>query len=167
MDVLLRCVNSSFFLSHSLRRDVEAFLVMKGGEDPPKTLRFVGDGLRYLNPDERSTASLVRNALLRKVGDEEVGSSPGIFISRMDLEDVLEKLAEVSEIIYLKEDGEDVRDVTFDGDLTFVLGDDRDLDEDEEAILKKYSARSVRLGPLSYHSDHCITIVHNELDRRQ
>ena len=28
MDVLCRCVNASFFLSHDLRRDVECYLVL-------------------------------------------------------------------------------------------------------------------------------------------
>ena len=26
--------------------------------------------------------------------------------------------------------------------------------------------RTLKLGPISYHADHCITIVNNELDRR-
>ncbi len=166
LDVLLRCVNSAFFLSHALRRDVEVHLVLQGGSDAPKTLRFRGDELRYLNPDERSTASLVRNALLKRSEGVELRASPGIYVSREGLAQLLERLAAESEIVYLKEDGDDIRDLELAGDLTFVLGDDRDLSEEEESLLAEHARRSVRLGPHSYHSDHCITLANNELDRR-
>ena len=47
LDILVRCVNSAFFLSHNLRKDVEAYLVLMGGDDPPKTVIFKGADLRY------------------------------------------------------------------------------------------------------------------------
>lgn len=166
LDVLVRCVNSAFFLSHALRDDVELFLVLQGGEDAPKTIRLVGSELRYLNPDERSTSSLIRNALLKRIGQEEKRSSPGIYVSRMSFGQVLERLSEISELAYLKEDGEELRELQFPTDVTFVLGDDRDLTSEEEGILLRYQPRTVCLGPRSYHADHCIIIVHNEIDRR-
>ena len=84
LDILVRCVNSAFFLSHNLRKDVEAYLVLEGGDDPPKTVIFKGADLRYLNPDERSTSSLIRNALLKKVQPgEEIRSSPGVYVTKM------------------------------------------------------------------------------------
>lgn len=167
LDVLIRCVNSSFFLSHALRDDVETYLVLQGGEDAPKTIRLVGSELRYLNPDERSTASLIRNALLKKIVHEEQRSSPGIYVSRMTFAQVLERLSELSELAYLKEDGGDIRHQQLPADVTFVLGDDRDLTLEEEAVLLKYQPCKVCLGPRSYHADHCITVVHNEMDRRR
>ena len=65
LDILVRCVNSAFFLSHDLRKDSEIYLILEGGTDAPKTVRFYGPEMKYLNPDERSTASLIRNALLK------------------------------------------------------------------------------------------------------
>ena len=165
LDVLLRCVNSAFFLSHRIRTDVEVFLVLKGPGDPPKTLRFVGSELRYLNPDERSTAALIRNALLQK-GEGERRCSPGIYVSERSYQDVLSNISKESKIYYLKEDGEDVRSVQFPPDCTFVLGDDQDLTAAEEEILMAYEPKKVSLGPISYHADHCITLVNNELDRK-
>ncbi len=166
LDVLIRCVNSAFFLSHSIRRDVEVFLILQGGEDAPKTIRFCGDDLRYLNPDERSTASLIRNALLKKVAEKEIRASPGIYVSRKSFEEILVDLAKGGELLYLKENGKDIRDVRLEGDLIFVLGDDRDLSKEEERILSVHASETLSLGPASYHSDHCITLVNNELDRR-
>lgn len=165
LDILLRTINSAFFLSHDIRRDVELYLVLQGPPDPPKTIRMVGSELKYLNPDERSTAALIRNALMKKCVEEE-RSSPGIYVSRRSYRDVLSVIPKQSRFIYLKEDGTDIRETELDGDLTFVLGDDRDLTAEEEEILLDYRPLRLSLGPYSYHSDHCVTIVHNELDRR-
>lgn len=165
LDVLLRCINSTFFLSHDIRRDAEITLILQGAPNPPKSIRMVGTELKYLNPDERSTAALVRNALIQKVAAEE-RSSPGIYISNRKYADVLTNIPKGSQIVYLKEDGQDVREFDFADDVTFVLGDDQDLTREEEEALLAYDPKVISLGPRSYHADHCISIVNNELDRR-
>ncbi len=167
LDILVRCVNSAFFLSHNLRKDVEAYLVLEGGDDAPKTVIFKGQDLRYLNPDERSTSSLIRNALLKKVQPgEEVRSSPGVYVTRMSFEDVLKKLSEKGSFVYLKEDGTDCRDFQFPENPIFVLGDNHDLTDEEEQLLLSYSPEKICIGPYSLHADHCMIIAQNELDRR-
>ncbi len=167
LDVLCRCVNSAFFLSHNLRKDVEVHLVLQGGGDAPKTVRFCGGEIRYLNPDERSTASLIRNALLKPLPDEgEVRSSPGVYISRLSFGELLAQFSAEGGLIYLKEDGTDCREYDFPADPIFVLGDDRDLTAEEEAELLPYAPDKIRIGPVSLHADHCIIVAHNEMDRR-
>lgn len=167
LDILTRCVNSAFFLSHDLRKDVELYLLMLGGEDAPKVIRFSGAEIRYLNPDERSTASLIRNALMKKLdGDREIRSSPGVFVSRNDLKGLMEKLSKDSEFIYLREGGTDIREYEFPENPCYILGDDKDPTEEEEAILSGYEFDRISLGPVSLHANHCMIIVHNEMDRR-
>jgi len=164
LDVLLRCINSAFFLSHDLRKDVEVILILQGPPGPPKSIRLVGSELRYLNPDERSTGALIRNALMKEARSEE-RSSPGIYISGRNLQDTL-GLLEETELIYLKESGEDIRDAQLPENVTFVLSDHMDLTDEEESMVLQKTPRTLKLGPISYHADHCITIVNNELDRR-
>jgi tRNA (pseudouridine54-N1)-methyltransferase len=166
LDILLRCVNSAFFLSHGVRKDVEISLMLLGEPNPPKTIRIDGAEVKYLNPDERSTAALIRNALLQK-GEGERRCSPGIYVSERSYEEVLSNVSKESGMYYLKEDGEDIRSAAFGEDNTFVLGDDQDLTEAEESVLMGYEPKKVSLGPISYHADHCITLVNNELDRRR
>ncbi len=176
IDILTRCVNSSFFISHDLRRDVELYLIFLGGDAAPKTLRLVGDELRYLNPDERSTGALLRNALVKAVEADRTGgletsvelnSTPGIYVSNKSFEDVVKGCAEKSEIVYLKEDGQNITDLDLSKtgqDLTFVLGDDKGMTDEEEKILAPYSPVTVSLSPTVLHADHCIILVHGELD---
>lgn len=167
LDILVRCVNSAFFLSHDLRKDSEIYLVLEGGTDAPKTVRFYGPDMKYLNPDERSTASLIRNALLKKLdGKNEIRSSPGVYISRRSFEDVMKDLSDKCRFIYLREDGEDVREYEFPEEPCYILGDDRDPTKEEERIMSEYPCDKINLGPVSYHANHCMTIVLNEMDRR-
>ncbi len=165
LDVLLRCINSAFFLSHDFRKDVELYLVLLGEPDPPKTLRLVGRELKYLNPDERSTGALIRNALMKKLDEEEIKSTPGIYISRNGFAKVIGSLSKVSRVVYLKEDGKKFAPSIPKQGYTFILSDDRDMSEMEEAIINKFDPEIVSLGSKSYHSDHCIVIVNNILDK--
>lgn len=165
LDILLRCVNSAFFLSHGIRRDVEIVLMLLGEPNPPKTIRIHGSEVKYLNPDERSTAALIRNALLQK-GEGERKCSPGIYVSERSYGEVLSNVSKESKMYYLREDGEDIRTALLAPDATFVLGDDQDLTQAEEDSLMTYEPKRLSLGPSSYHADHCITLVNNELDRR-
>ncbi len=170
LDILLRCVNASFFLSNGLRKDVDTHLVLLGGEDAPKTVRFCGKELKYLNPDERSTAALVKNALMQKVGMEgEAKSSPGVYVSRRGLEEVLEGLVEGRAIIHLREDGESIRDAELppEDQIIFVMGGQFDLTDGEEELVRKYEPKPISLGPEKLHASHCITLVLNELDIRK
>ncbi|MHC1569231.1 MAG: tRNA (pseudouridine(54)-N(1))-methyltransferase TrmY [Candidatus Syntropharchaeia archaeon] len=159
MDILCRCINSCFFLSHDIRRDTRLWLVLRGEPDPPKILRFEGSELKHLNPDEWSTGALISKALEKGVNKKERLSTPGIYIRRGDLEDVIGR----RNVIYLHEDGIDIRKVEI-LEPFFVLGDHIGLTERDELLLK--NAKKVSVGPKSLHADHCIIIVHNELDRR-
>jgi tRNA (pseudouridine54-N1)-methyltransferase len=139
---------------------------LQGGPDAPKTVRFAGNELRYLNPDERSTASLIRNALLKRPDEDEVRSSPGVYVSRRSFFDVMEKFKGTS-TIYLKEDGEDIREFVFPEDAVFVLGDDKDLTPEEETAVMRHIPSKICIGPLSLHADHCMIVVLNEMDRQR
>ncbi|MCK4757096.1 MAG: tRNA (pseudouridine(54)-N(1))-methyltransferase TrmY [Thermoplasmata archaeon] len=164
LDILLRCVNTSFFLSNDIRKNVEVFLVLQGELDGPKTVRFAGSELKYLNPDERSTAALVKNALMQNPGqDEEINSTPGVYVSRRGLKEVLDSMGD-RPFVHLREDGKSIREVELNENFVFVMGGQFDLTEDEENLVLDHNPANVSLGPNKLHASHCITIVLNELD---
>ncbi|PSQ15874.1 tRNA (pseudouridine(54)-N(1))-methyltransferase TrmY [Halobacteriales archaeon QS_8_69_26] len=165
LDVLCRCVNSAFFLSHDLRESVRVHLVL-GDEF---TVTFEGSDLRRLNPDERSTAALVRGALEERegaVGAMGVESSPGVTITRRGFDSLVGDLSREADgpVVQLHEDGEPVSDVAPPADPVFVLSDHRDFTGDEAALLDDVADRRVRLGPRALHADHAITVAHHWLD---
>ncbi|MFQ5838796.1 MAG: tRNA (pseudouridine(54)-N(1))-methyltransferase TrmY [Thermoplasmata archaeon] len=161
LDIMIRCVNSAFMLSHGLRADTELYLCLLGPPRPPKVVRLSGTELRYLSPDERSTGALIRKAL----GLQSEGrSTPGIYVRFEGLNGLLKEVGK--ELVYLREDGEDLRTAELGEEPTFLLSDHRDLTEEEEEAVMSLRPKLVSVGPLSLHADHCIVIVHNELDRR-
>lgn len=158
IDVLCRCINSSFFLSHDLRRDIECFLILKGG-DVVRTLRFSGDKIRSLNPDERSSGALIKKGLAKASGDEFVKAADGIHIRNAGLE----KLLSEYEFAILDENGTDIRTVETLPE-NFILSDHQNFTEEESELLKGLPKYSV--GPKVLHADHTITVLLNEYDRR-
>ncbi len=164
IDILARCVTSAFLLSHDIRRDVELYLVLEGPGRPPKTIRMVGSELKHLNPDERSTAALILKALASP-SIAESRSTPGVYVSGSGFSQILNSLQ--GTIVLLKEDGTDIRKQALPEGASFVLSDHLDINEDKEKALMALNPIVAGLGPKSLHSDQCIVLVHNELDRRE
>jgi tRNA (pseudouridine54-N1)-methyltransferase len=163
LDVLCRCVNSAFFLSHDLREDVQVHLVL--GDE--YTVSFDGADLRRLNPDERSTAALIRGALEEKreaIGHQPVETSPGVSLYRMGFSDTFERVSRDATVVQLHEDGDPLPAAEPPEDPLFVLSDHHDFADAEETLLDEKADRRVRVGPELLHADHTITVAHNYLD---
>ncbi|ELY58902.1 tRNA (pseudouridine(54)-N(1))-methyltransferase TrmY [Natronolimnohabitans innermongolicus] len=163
LDALCRSITSSFVTSHGIREDVRTHLVAQD----TFTITFDGSELRRLNPDERSTAALIRNALEHR--DEAIGAlpaepSPGVSVYRRGLEATLEDVAEAGTVVQLHEDGDAVTDVDGLDNPAFVLSDHRNFTDAEAATVADAADRRVRLGPTRLHADQAITVAHHYLD---
>ncbi|WP_049928657.1 tRNA (pseudouridine(54)-N(1))-methyltransferase TrmY [Halopiger goleimassiliensis] len=161
LDALCRSITSAFVTSHGIREDVRVHLVARD----ELTITFDGSDLRRLNPDERSTAALVRNALEHR--DEAIGAlpaepSPGVEVYRRGLEGTLDALE--GTVVQLHEDGDPVVDGGTISDPIFVLSDHRDFTAEEASLLAERVDERLRLGPELLHADQAITVVHHFLD---
>ena len=159
MDVLCRCINSSFFLSHDLRRNTECYLILEGGE-PHKTLRFSGETIRSLNPDERSAGALIKKGLSTPADPVFRKAADGIAMRSAGLAELLQEFS----FAVLDENGKDIRE-TETLPENFILSDHMNFTEEEEELLKDLPRYSV--GPRVLHADHTITVILNEFDRRE
>jgi len=168
LDTLARCVSNAFTLSYGKRKDSDVYLVLMGGKDAPKTIRFYGKELRSLPTNERSVSGMIKAALERKPeGISWIRSTHGVYVSRLSFEQDLSMLSKKGcKFIYLREGGTDVREFEFPEEPCFILGDHIDPTEKEEMVMSRFSTKKMTVGPRSYHADHCITIILNELDRR-
>jgi len=159
LDVLCRGIGAAFFLSHDLRRDVEVSLLIQDEVQ----IRLVGEKVRRLNPDERSTAALIKHAL-EKLDEEEVQSTPGIFVSRRTLPEVLDRMFQIGAHPYvLHEDGKPIDESYISTDPVFFLSDHEDFSDSEQDTLADLPR--ISLGRTALHTSQCITIVHYLLDR--
>ena len=165
LDILCRGITAAFVLSHGIRKDVCVYLVLLGGE-VPKNICLKGETLRHLNPDERTTAALLKKALALEATAEWSMSTSGIFVRTGGLERILQDL-NATRLIYLREDGVDIRNVecsNLSGDATFILGDHMGMTPEEEVLISDAGAEVVSMGPTSLHADHCIVIMNWFLD---
>ena len=169
MDVIARCVSSALFISYAIRKDTNIYISLNGPPNPPVLLKFFGDRLKGVYYDERSVAGKINEAL-KKIDEteekKEIEVSKGFLVSKQSFENFLKKKALERKIVYLHEEGKDIREIEFSGNEIFVVGDHKGLPKKTEVFLEKLGAEKVSLGPLSYLASHCIVIVHNELDRR-
>jgi tRNA (pseudouridine54-N1)-methyltransferase len=165
LDILCRSVTAAFVISHGIRKDVCVYLVLLGGEIP-KTILLRGETLRHLNPDERTTAALLKKALAVPATPEWAMSTSGIFVRMGGLAQVLEDL-KAARLIYLREDGLDIRGLgagAIEGDAAFILGDHTGMTPEEEIMITEAGAEVISLGPTSLHADHCIVLINWFLD---
>src|SRR5271170_121824 len=107
MDEVARAVSTAFTLSNDLRRDTEVSVLFVA--EPPPAARLIdmsGARLRYMNPDERSTAALLKNALVRATNfPRELESSPGLRVGPTEPEIVLREFLTRPGAVWLAEDG--------------------------------------------------------------
>ncbi len=160
LDVLCRCVTSALFLSHGIR-EARVHLVLGDAY----TLTVDGATVRNLNPDERSTAARLRDALAARdeaIGHQPATPSPGVELRRMGLEATLDRLD--GTLVQLHEDGEPLAARSPPTAPVFVLSDHRDFTAAENTLLADRATAQVRVGPEPLHADHAITVAHNWLD---
>lgn len=167
LDVLLRGLRAALLVSHGLRRDVLLYLVLRGGSQP-RLLRVDGRSAKFLRPDERSLATLVRKTLAAAPSPcpDFVELRPGLALRDGDLPELLLE-AGGAPCYVLHEASSDLRQESgLSDDAWFFVGDHLGFDVVSLARLDRHGCRRVSVGPVSLHSDDVITLIHNELDRR-
>jgi len=168
LDVLLRALRAALLFSHGLRREVLVYLILRGGTDGSRLLRVDGRRAKFIRPDERSLAILVRKTLAAAStpSDAYVELRPGLALRSGDLAEVLAETSGAPCFV-LDEAGHDLRGQRFaDDDAWFFIGDHLGFDPVSSALLERHGCERVSVGPVSVHSEDVVALVHNELDRR-
>jgi len=113
VDVLLRCVRAALLVSHGVRRDVVVDLVLGAGAGHERIVRFVGKDAKFIRPDERSLATLLKKVLAADTDANPSGLvevRPGVWLARGGFEWVIANLE--SETPYILDSlGEDIREI--------------------------------------------------------
>ena len=167
MDEIARCVSTAFLVSNDLRRDTELTVLFSRSPPPEaRRIRVVGSRIRHLNPDERSTAALLKNALVRSIPFErEIEASPGIFVGPVDPLEALREAVAGPSAYWLTESGSPLGDDEPPLESTVVLGDADDPGPEEIRVLEASGAERRSLGPISLRASQCIDIWHYRIDR--
>ena len=162
LDLLARCVTSALLCSHDSRINVRLSLCVDD-----YTIEFDGSEIRRLNPDERSTAARIRDALAASpeaIGSMPATPSPGVSIRQATFESLIEELGSEGTLVELHAEGAPIVERKPPEDPVFVLSDHRQFTDDETDLLRAHADDRRSLGPRALHADQAITVVHNYLD---
>jgi len=170
MDEIARAVSTAFTLSNDLRRDTEV-TVLFVADPPPKARRIdlFGGRLRYLNPDERSTAALLKNALVRSADfPRPFESSPGLTVASSEPMADLRRFLSQPNAVWLCEEGTPIEQwPSPGGHVAAVLSDPYDPTPEEGSVLTGSRVPRLSLGPRSLRASQVVDLVHHELDLRE
>ncbi|HTT15873.1 MAG TPA: hypothetical protein VMH49_00725 [Thermoplasmata archaeon] len=167
MDEIARAVSTAFTLSNDLRRDTEVTVVF--ARDPPPAARrieMLGAKLRHLNPDERSTAALLKNALVGAARyPSEFEASPGLRVGPADPLAVLRGFLRQDGALWLREDGRPLGELARGrSSVAAFVSDPFDPTPAELEVLRESGVPPVSVGPRSLRTSQVIDAVHRELD---
>jgi tRNA (pseudouridine54-N1)-methyltransferase len=143
-------------------------LVLRGGSEGPRTLRVDGQTAKFLRPDERSLATLVKKTLgaALTVSDSFVELRPGLQLRAGDLTELLREVGDTPCFV-LHEEGAEIREQAFaSDDAWYFFGDHLGFDVVSLALLERHGCPRIAVGPVSLHTDDVVALVSNELDRR-
>lgn len=175
MDIACQVVIMAFFVSHHTRENVKLHLVFSGGPDPVKHLEmfpgknFMADDKERIDISKKDIAGLIKKMLYKYRKGERKEVAPGYFIEKKNFINIIEELQEQGkEIFILDKRGEDIRELE-DSKLknaVFIVGDQDGIPKKELKYLKKI-AKKISVGNQMYFASQTVTIVNNELDRRE
>lgn len=167
MDEVARTVSTAFTTSNDLRRDTEMTILFVA-EPPPaaRKIELVGARVRYLNPDERSTAALLKNALVRSSNfPRDLESSPGLRVSPSDPDADLRAFLARAGTVWLTESGSPLgRFDGLTGEFGAVVSDPYEPSEGERATLEDSGVPRLSVGPRSLRTSQVVDLVHHVLD---
>lgn len=160
LDVLARTIRAALLTSHGVRDGSVIYLVLESG---PRTIKIVGGLTKFLRPDERSMAVLLKKCLAVDPGGPAFHQIRfGLSIAGAGLEAVLADLPE-GERWVLDHSGEDVRTARVSNDGTFFIGDHEGFSDASRAMLERVPR--ISLGPTILHAEDAVAVMWNEIDR--
>jgi tRNA (pseudouridine54-N1)-methyltransferase len=175
MDIACQIAIMAFFLSHKLRDDVKLHLIFDGGPDPPKHLElYPGKNIEEkgerIDISKKDVAGLLKKMLYKYKQGMKNEIAPGYSIEKKSFEKVIEELYEGGKEIYLMDDnGKDIRELKNKKleNAVFIIGDQDGLPRDKLKKLKRIGINKISIGNKTYFASQVVTIIQNELDRRE
>lgn len=173
MDIACQIAIMAFFVSHHTREDVKLHLIFDGAPDPPKHLElspgqnFLADEENRIDISKKDVGSLIKKMLYKYKKGEKTEVAKGYFIEKKSLIKVSEELAEKGKQLFIMDKkGEDIREIKNLDNAVFIIGDQDGIPKKELKRMKELNVKKVSVGNQMYFASQTLTIIQNELDRR-
>jgi len=154
---------------------VKLHLIFNGSPDPPKHLEiFPGKNLEgvegKIDISKKDIASLFKKILYKYKKGEKTEVASGYSIEKKHFSNLVLELAnQGKEIFILDKKGEDIRSAEIPKNAVFILGDQDGIPKQEFKHLKSKGVemKKISVGPAMLFASQTMTILQNELDRRE
>lgn len=160
---------NALMISKGHRTDTRLHLVLESSSDFSRTLIFDGSTLGNLQgAHEGALLSACADALRasQKLGkDKVVTADNGIQVRTVSFEQLVKERLD-GPVFMLDRKGVDIREQTLAEDVVFLLTDHVPMPKKAFNSLKRQGVMNLSLGPVVLHASQCISVIHNELDRR-
>ncbi|MCK4997626.1 hypothetical protein KAS08_04950 [Candidatus Pacearchaeota archaeon] len=169
MDIVCNVIIAAFFTSNAMREDVKFHLIFDGPPHAPRHL--VLESNTEMPISKKNVAGLIKRMLYKSPTTEGLLEVfPGASIEKMSFEHLVKNLdKEGKDVLLLDGKGKDVREIKLEMDeknnSVFIIGDHEGFPSDKKKFLKKIDG--VTVGPKILFASQVITILHNELDRKE
>jgi tRNA (pseudouridine54-N1)-methyltransferase len=172
IDIAIHTIIAAFFLSRQIRTDTKLHLIFGGAPDPPKHIEMAPviegkTGIDKIYLAKKDVSSILKKVLYKYRKGEKREVFPGYWIEKKDFVSLTADLKNEGRNLYILDSkGEDIRTAKIGKNPVFILGDHQGLPHKELKRLKKVCT-PIKLGKKTYFASQVITIVNNELDRRE
>jgi len=165
MDIVCNVIISAFFTSNEMRDDVKFHLIFDGPPQAPRHL--VLESNEEMPISKKNVAGLIKRMLYKSPDSEGLLEVfPGALIEKKSFEHLVKELdSEGKDVLLLDGKGKDIREFKLKGNEVFIIGDHEGFPSDKKKFLKKIDKVSV--GPRTLFASQVITILHNEVDRKE
>ncbi len=172
IDIAIHVIIATFFLSHKIRADSRLHLIFAGPPNPPRHIEMSpvieGEtGIDKIYISKTNVASILKKLLYKYREGQKREVFPGYWIEKKGFLELINELYNKDNNLYLLDmGGEDIRTAEIKQNPIFILGDHKGLPLKELKRLKKI-CKTVSIGKKTYFASQTVSIVNNELDRRE
>ena len=173
IDIACQFIIQGFFVSRSMRKDTKVHLILNGPPDSPKHLEiFPGKNLggieNKIDISKKDVAGLIKRMLYKYQKGKKTEIAAGYDIEKKSFVKLLEELhSEGKEIYILDKRGEDIRNVKISDNPVFVVGDHEGIPKQEMKWAKHIPMKKISVSPYMLFASQVVTLIHNEVDRKE
>ncbi|HDD64404.1 MAG: hypothetical protein DRJ32_02305 [Thermoprotei archaeon] len=153
-DLILRSILSAFSMPNRFKGMIKFYALLEGPPSPPLVIEIDGNRVSSLPESEIDLCEILIDAMRGR-------KFPGIKLYKLDFRKLVTNLIREFKPIYLVEDGSPIQEFNFNRKVNylFILGDQKGLCVEQERFLNNVNATRISLGPVSYLTSQCITLV--------
>ncbi|ENT6817338.1 tRNA (pseudouridine(54)-N(1))-methyltransferase TrmY [Vibrio vulnificus] len=170
-EILAHTLMNTMFVAQSHRQDVVVHLVLESTKDFSRTITIHSNEVSNVGGfHEANLLNIVVRALDAStgMGKEELRNvEPGVTVSTISFERLVQQLAEDHQLYMLEKKGEFVRDIKFAANPCFLLTDHIPMPKKTFNSLKRLGTQNISLGPKMLFASQCVTLIQNELDLQE